>query len=216
MKCPNCGGKIDKGDVFCQGCGYQIPQKKAGSKVVILAPLIFLVVGMICIFALLFRTSDEMQDEKAKEKTAESTEEIFGQYETSEENEVQDENLDPEDITTEDPVGNVQDFAGEEKLEYILGDSDSRYLTEADVASLSLREINYAKNEIYARHGRRFTSPELQNYFNSKDWYEGIYDPGDFDANYSARLLNDYEKRNAEFLSEMEYSIDSRGYQLDQ
>lgn len=37
-----------------------------------------------------------------------------------------------------------------------------------------------------------------------------------FDANYSARLLNDYEKRNAEFLSEMEYSIDSRGYQLDQ
>ena len=68
MKCPNCGGKIEKGDVFCQVCGYQIPQKKAGSKVVILAPLIFLVVVMICIFALLFRTSDEMQDEKAKRK----------------------------------------------------------------------------------------------------------------------------------------------------
>ena len=38
--------------------------------------------------------------------------------------------------------------------DYILPESDSKYLTEADIAGLTLKEINYAKNEIYARHGR--------------------------------------------------------------
>ncbi len=45
-----------------------------------------------------------------------------------------------------------------ESDDYILPESNSRYLTDADVAGLSLKEINYAKNEIYARHGRKFDS----------------------------------------------------------
>ena len=45
--------------------------------------------------------------------------------------------------------------------DYILPDSNSRYLTESDIQYLSIREINYAKNEIYARHGRRFQSPGI-------------------------------------------------------
>lgn len=63
--------------------------------------------------------------------------------------------------------------------DYILQDSSSRLLTRADVEKLglSLREINYAKNEIYARHGRKFHSMELQNYFNSKSWYRGTAAP---------------------------------------
>ncbi|MGN1023298.1 MAG: YARHG domain-containing protein, partial [Lachnospiraceae bacterium] len=48
--------------------------------------------------------------------------------------------------------------------DYIIPDSDSRLLTEDDVKDLTLQEINYAKNEIYARHGRKFKSKELQNY----------------------------------------------------
>lgn len=39
---------------------------------------------------------------------------------------------------------------------YVLPQSSSRLLTDADVAGLSLQQINYAKNEIYARHGRLF------------------------------------------------------------
>ncbi|MCD7735868.1 MAG: YARHG domain-containing protein [Lachnospiraceae bacterium] len=99
--------------------------------------------------------------------------------------------------------------------DYIIADSDSRYLSDADVEGLSLREINYAKNEIYARCGRKFNSVELQAWFNSKSWYQGVYEPADFDANYAASVMNSYEKVNAEFLSDVEYSIDPNGYQLD-
>lgn len=98
---------------------------------------------------------------------------------------------------------------------YIIPDSDQRYLTESDVAGFSIKEINYAKNEIFARRGRKFLSVELQNYFNEKDWYNGIYEPQDFDANYAAVVMNDYEKVNADFLSDAEYSMDPNGYQLD-
>lgn len=102
-----------------------------------------------------------------------------------------------------------------ENEEYILANSNVDYLTETDITGLTLQEINYAKNEIYARHGRRLESQELMNYFTSKSWYEGIYDPDDFDANYSDDVLNDYEKKNAEFLRSVEYSMNPNGYELD-
>lgn len=95
--------------------------------------------------------------------------------------------------------------------EYILADSNSRYLTESDIQHLSIREINYAKNEIYARHGRRFQSQELQNYFNSKSWYVGTVESSEFQQS----TLNDFEKKNVELLSKREFSMESGGYKLD-
>lgn len=95
--------------------------------------------------------------------------------------------------------------------DYILSDSNSKVLTEADIAGLSLQEINYAKNEIYARHGRKFDSPELQRYFKSKDWYQPKIDPDDF----STSVFNRYEKKNVKFLAEKEESMQAGGYQLD-
>lgn len=103
----------------------------------------------------------------------------------------------------------------EENEEYIIPNSNVEYLTEADIAGLTLQEINYAKNEIYARHGRCFKSQELMDYFTSKSWYKGLYDPDDFDNNYSDDTLNDYEKKNAEFLRSVEYSMSPNGYELD-
>lgn len=61
--------------------------------------------------------------------------------------------------------------------EYILPTSSSVYLSDADVKHLSRREATLAKNEIFARHGRRFRDESIQQYFNSKSWYLGIYDP---------------------------------------
>ena len=57
--------------------------------------------------------------------------------------------------------------------EYLLPDSDTRLLTDADVSGLSTEELRIAKNEIYARHGRMFTSEDLKAYFESKSWYQG-------------------------------------------
>lgn len=105
----------------------------------------------------------------------------------------------------------------EEELDgdYILPDSSSRLLTDADIEGLSARELNYAKNEIYARHGRIFDSPELREYFESKSWYEGEYTAEEFDAE-SGSILNENEKKNAEFLSDAENELEPGGYQLDQ
>lgn len=95
--------------------------------------------------------------------------------------------------------------------DYILPQSSSRLLTRSDISGLSLQEINYAKNEIYARHGRLFKSNELQSYFDSKSWYNGTIDPDSF----SQSLLSDVEKKNAEYLSDVEFSMNPDGYQLD-
>lgn len=95
--------------------------------------------------------------------------------------------------------------------DYILPESSSRVLTQADIQGLTLQEINYAKNEIYARHGRRFKSQELQSYFDSKSWYNGTIDPDQFGEN----ILSDVERKNADMLSGVEFSMAPNGYQLD-
>lgn len=84
--------------------------------------------------------------------------------------------------------------------EYIIPDSNSRYLTESDISGLSLQQLNYAKNEIYARRGRKFDSVELQEYFGSKSWYRGMIEPSQFTND----MLNDYEIKNADLLSARE------------
>lgn len=87
--------------------------------------------------------------------------------------------------------------------EYILPYSNSRYLTDADLDRLSEWELKLARNEIYARHGRRFKDPELQSYFDKKSWYNGIYDPTDFDKNHGSDLST-VEKQNAEYILQYE------------
>ena len=93
---------------------------------------------------------------------------------------------------------------------YLL-DSSSRKLTEEDVAHLSLQQLNYARNEIYARYGRKFKSKELQAYFNSKSWYKGTIDPSAFNED----RLTVIERYNVEFLYEYEHKLNPAGYKLD-
>ena len=52
--------------------------------------------------------------------------------------------------------------------------------------------LRLGRNEIYARHGRRFLDEEIQSYFDSMPWYEGTIEPEDFKES----VLNKYEKRN--------------------
>ena len=83
---------------------------------------------------------------------------------------------------------------------YIIEDSDSRYVDTSDLAGLSSWELKCARNEIYARHGRKFDNSSLQNYFNSQAWYSGTVSPSDFSEN----VLNKYEKANINFIKQYE------------
>ena len=80
--------------------------------------------------------------------------------------------------------------------DYIIPDSDSRYLTDGEVSSLSQREIQYAINEIYARHGATFDDQDVKNYFYSKDWYSPSQSKDD-----AKKEFNKYEKANIDLLS---------------
>lgn len=83
-----------------------------------------------------------------------------------------------------------------ENEDYIIPDSDSRYITEEDLADLSDYEILLARNEIYARHGRIFVNEDLNTYFRSKSWYQPSVSGDQFTEEYAASVFNDYEARN--------------------
>ncbi len=80
--------------------------------------------------------------------------------------------------------------------EYVIPDSSSRRLTAADLAGLTKEQLRYARNEIYARHGRKFQDAGLQAYFDSKSWYVGVIEPDNFNEN----LLNQIEKDNLDLI----------------
>lgn len=120
--------------------------------------------------------------------------------------------IDVKKIYGEPREAETETKAKTENDDYILPESNSRLLTDADVDGLSLKEINYAKNEIYARRGRKFASKELRDYFNSKDWYDGRIEPEKF----SDKVFNRYEKKNSEFLAQKEEALQKGGYKLDQ
>lgn len=102
--------------------------------------------------------------------------------------------------------------AEDTRSEYIFVDADIRYLTQEEVDKLSLQAVCYAKNEIYARHGRKFLSTELQEYFNDKSWYQGTVEAEKF----SPSVFNKYESDNVQILVKAEEKLRSGGYLLDQ
>ena len=87
--------------------------------------------------------------------------------------------------------------------EYIFPDSNTRYLTRAEVEALDDQQLRLARNEIFARLGRTFVDQELQAYFNSKSWYVGRYTPEEFDA-MGDSILNQYEMANSQLITEVE------------
>lgn len=87
--------------------------------------------------------------------------------------------------------------------DWILPDSGLRYYSEAELSGLTKTQLRIARNEIYARHGRTFSDPLLQGYFNSKPWYRGMYSPTNFD-NMMEGLLNDFEQRNIAVIQKLE------------
>ena len=89
--------------------------------------------------------------------------------------------------------------------EYILYGSDSRIIDKSEVQNMDETKMNLALNEIYARHGRKFNTKSISDYFNSKSWYHGTVEPEDFNEN----VFNSYEKSNRDMLVEV---MKEKGY----
>ncbi len=94
--------------------------------------------------------------------------------------------------------------------DYVFMDSSKRLLTEEDLEGLTDEELRIGRNEIVARHGRRFSDKDLQEYFDSKSWYKGTVEADDFDRKVK---LSDIENENMEFIKAHEGGDGSKIFQ---
>ncbi|MCR5673809.1 MAG: YARHG domain-containing protein [Lachnospiraceae bacterium] len=83
---------------------------------------------------------------------------------------------------------------------YIISGSDRELLDKNDLKNMSDEQLRLAINEIYARHGRKFKSSDLQDYFNSRSWYSPKYEPDEFDRKQTS-ILSDVELKNLQILT---------------
>lgn len=85
--------------------------------------------------------------------------------------------------------------------DFVLPNSSSEYLSMDDLDGLTKNECRIARNEVYARHGRKFKDESLRDYFNQFDWYEPTIDPDDFN---DKAMLSEIERKNLDLILEYE------------
>ncbi|WP_375470193.1 YARHG domain-containing protein [uncultured Nostoc sp.] len=72
-----------------------------------------------------------------------------------------------------------------------------RLVTDADLDGKDGFKLDIMRNSIFASQGRRFDTPELQDYFNKQLWYRPIYSPKAFPP----KLLSKLEQQNVEYIN---------------
>ncbi len=72
-----------------------------------------------------------------------------------------------------------------------------RVITEVELHGRSNAELRVMRNEVYARHGRVFSSADLHTYFLQRPWYRQ-------NASYSDGLLTDIDRENIRIIQEFE------------
>ncbi len=80
---------------------------------------------------------------------------------------------------------------------YILYDTAVRYMSGDELSDWGPWELAAARNEIFARHGRIFVTPEWSSYFATKSWYTPLYSDVD-------DMLSDCEWSNLKMIMKLE------------
>ncbi|WP_084492920.1 YARHG domain-containing protein [Lacrimispora indolis] len=96
--------------------------------------------------------------------------------------------------------------AEKKEPDYVFPESSTEYLTGADLLEPDASVLRIARNEIYARRGRKFDAVDIQEYFNRKPWYHGNIDPSAF----SEEALTETEKRNLNLIRTAEDQLQSK------
>ena len=116
----------------------------------------------------------------------------------------------PSPTVTPTPAPTSQEQTNSDSSDYFFPESSTRYLTDDEVSVYSSDQLELAKNEIYARHGRKFVTDYIAEYFNGKSWYNGTIDGDTFDAQQSS-IFNEYELANIQKIAEWEEKKASEG-----
>ncbi len=79
---------------------------------------------------------------------------------------------------------------------FIFADSDRRLLTSEEIEALEKGQLAFARNEVYARRGRKFVKPEFRDYFSQFSWYKPQF--GEVELTYveqkNVDLIRKYEQ----------------------
>ena len=145
------------------------------------------------------KETEEPSEKPTEEETEEPTERPAEKEdeEESEEDEIEDADEDEDEDDAHSTFSDV-DWESVPTNQFLLADSYHTMMTERHVSRLSLKQLNIAINEIYARHGMIFEDDDLQRYFESTTWYQGTVEPEDFSESW----FNDVEQYNVEFLND--------------
>jgi hypothetical protein len=101
----------------------------------------------------------------------------------------------PPSIDGPSTINPVPAVSPKAQSDFIFSDSDSRLLTSDDLKRLSKDELRIARNEIFARRGRYFSSSDLTARFSKFSWYvPNTWNP----------QLNDIERANVTLLERVE------------
>lgn len=79
----------------------------------------------------------------------------------------------------------------------------TRLLKQEELWKYNQTDLSIARNEIFARHGRRYEDAFLNAVFSRKTWYQPTYSGEEFGAVQDS-VLNSNEKKNLSLLIEME------------
>ena len=85
---------------------------------------------------------------------------------------------------TDPPAQETPDLTDPAREGFIFPDSGIQPIDPLEAQALSDRELTYAINELYARHGYLFKSTELLEYYQQFSWYVGEIPSNEFSVDY--------------------------------
>lgn len=86
--------------------------------------------------------------------------------------------------------------------EEYLFNGDAKLMPKKLLSTLSRNEIRLVLSEILARHGYKFRTKEIQDYFDQKSWYT-------VDKHFNTSFLSTTEKQNIRFIMDYEKELDN-------
>lgn len=190
--CPRCKTNVPQDVKFCTNCGYDFqaaayqPRRSSNALLYAILCAVVALLGAI-VFVIISGQHDKNDSNPAQEDTA--------AVETATPEPT------PEATPTPEPTPPPAP-------DYLLPDSATRYLSVSELYGLTREELCFARNEIFARHGRMFNTPAIAAYFQGKAWYHGTIPPDQFSSN----LLNEFERANISLITKYEDTMGGSYY----
>ena len=216
--CPECGSVIIVPSVLtetkekCEETKKEIKKGKSIVKAAVALVALVLIAGSVIGFKRNdYEASEPDYTEAFTPVSVSETDATYDETEPEDESQTVDSEYNPyeeedsyeytsgEEFMDEEPEDEeFDDYSSDDSYndEYVFSDSDIRLIAEWELDGLDKFELDIARNEIFARHGRMFNRSDLQNYFDSCSWYSGCIAADVF----SVECLNDVEKANAELI----------------